>query len=253
MDAVRRTENIHPDFFNDGYWYVLTSKTLGGSGLDADGIADALQAEEPEPVQALIRNGICLPLQFPGDCAMDGRTRFVLGPLSEVEDAEWIGRVQAVLNIGDGKFILMAGGTDEHFEDMLTITEQDPDAIGFHCLEVPPARYRVEVLAFVSSMTVNFAWEDPEDDEERSTRELREYWQDTRRGEDEPDWLKSWAEEGYVDSDEANLLSYIIRLEPFEGTVDVPEQDEDSHWISEFEIRRPSACPRGIPFDRPPD
>lgn len=246
MADPRREQDIHPDFFNDGYWYVLTSRSLGGSGLDASVIAEALQSQELEPIQTLMRDGVCLPLQFPGDCAMDAQTRFVVGPLSEEEEAEWIGRVQGVLNIPDGEFVLMGGGLDEHFEEMMTTEEQDPDEISFHCLDVPPGRYRVEVYAFVGSMTVNFAWED--DDEARATRSLQDYWRSTRPGEDEPRWLKGWAEEGYADSEEEDLLCYIVRLDPFDGSVPLPAQDEESRWVSEFEIRRAALCPRGIPF-----
>ena len=67
----RRIIPLKEDFFNDGYWYVLSSTSLGGSNLSPAQIAGHLQSGDGALMNQLLRDGICLPLYFPGDCALD--------------------------------------------------------------------------------------------------------------------------------------------------------------------------------------
>ncbi len=105
----------------------------------------------------LLRDGICLPLYFPGDCALDDAI-VVIGDLTEQEEAEWIGRLCAKLEIPCGEFLVMGGGLEEDFEVALTQFETTDSF--FQKFRLEPGAYRVEVYAYLSSMTVNFAWEE---------------------------------------------------------------------------------------------
>ena len=65
----RKVIPLKESFFNDGYWYVLSSTSLGGSNLSPAQIADYLQSGDEATMNQLLRDGIFLPLYFPGDCA----------------------------------------------------------------------------------------------------------------------------------------------------------------------------------------
>ncbi|NJL43108.1 MAG: hypothetical protein HC935_06750 [Pseudanabaena sp. SU_2_4] len=69
-------------------------------------------ANAPE-IEALLRQGVCIPLYFEADCALDGFTLFVIGDLTEEESDEWIGKFVAKLNVPCGKLVLLCGGGDE--------------------------------------------------------------------------------------------------------------------------------------------
>ena len=51
---------IDPELFCDGGGYVLTSESLGGSGLSAEAVSSVLLGEEGEiTVERLVRDGVC--------------------------------------------------------------------------------------------------------------------------------------------------------------------------------------------------
>ncbi len=72
-------------------------------------------------------------------------------------------------------------------------------------------------------------------------------WKRTRPRQKYPQWLNSYLEEDYVDSEDHDLLEYIIRLTPLRKDVSPPELDEETKWCGVFDIRRPELCPMGIP------
>lgn len=242
-EKQRQLIPIKEEFFNDGYWYVLSSSSLGGSGLTATEIADKLQSQNEAVIKELLDKGVCLPLVFPGDCALDN-VAIVIGDLTEEEKDEWIGRIQSKLEIPCGEFMVMGGGMEEHFEDALTNPEApNPHFTFFQKFKVEPGTYLVEVYAFLSSITVNFHW-----DEMQERGESVEEWCKLHHvtKEDYPEWMHFFAEEDYVDSEELDLQEYIIRLVPLTDEVPLPKLEEDSKWCGLFEIRRPEKCPRGL-------
>jgi hypothetical protein len=91
---MSETIPIDPDFFNDGHFVVLLSQSRGGSGMDPHKLADILGDGDVDPMKDLLRRGICLPIYFGTDCAMDSATSFVVGELERRV------RVQALLNRG---------------------------------------------------------------------------------------------------------------------------------------------------------
>lgn len=248
MVKSRRVQDIDSSFFNDGHWYTLTSQSLGGMSPDA--LSEELDDGTGEKIHHLMKQGVCLPLAFDADCAMDLYTRFVVGDLSEREEAEWIGRVQASLHIPDGQFTLIAGGMPEHFEDVVN-NEGD----GFVTVEVEPGDYLLEVYAYLGSYTVNMHFEHPDDyDTEDPAKApsavfLKSWWRQSRGDTPEPAWLAQWQEESYVDNDDCEFLAYVVRLKKTTEPVPPPAQDKDyCWWVTAFEFRELPLCPQGIPF-----
>ncbi len=239
----RRVVPIDDAFFCDGPWYVLASSSLGGSGLSATDIAERLQSASPDVVRGLLADGVCLPLCFPGDCALDNAV-IVVGDLTECEEREWIGRLRATLKIPCGEFLVMGGGLDEDFEVALPNAKApDPHFVFFQKVDLEPGTYVVEVYAFLASLTANEAWEDPSEDGES----IEQWWARTRGDDPAPKWIEFFREEEYVDGEEFGFLEYLIRIAPAPGAVPVPPLDEDTNWVTDFEIRKPELCPVGIP------
>ncbi len=250
--ANRHVLPLNESFFNDGFWYVLSSTSLGGSQLSPAQIVEKLQGQDTAELKQLLQAGVCLPLFFPGDCALDDAV-VVIGDLTEQEEAEWIGRIQAVLNIPCGEFMVMGGGgVEEDFEVALSHFEApDPFFVFFEKFKLQPGTYLVEVYAFLGSMTVNVAWDNPKGNAGQES--LTGWWQRTRPNQDYPQWLTGYLENDYVDSSEFGLLEYLIRLKPISeaeaAQIPVPavvEENGETYWCGVFEMRRPEPCPMGI-------
>lgn len=245
-------------FFNDGFWYVLTSSSLGGSSYSLDEIDEILQApidsddiDAIAALESLVRDGICLPLFFDGDCALDNAV-VVIGDLSEREEAEWIGRLRSKLEIPCGKFIL-SGST--FTENLKPIQEgSPPDDENVRIIDIQPGSYSVEVYAFVGSLTVNEILEDSDspgvahlstDAEAIVIEPLDEWWERTRPNSPPPEWLVNAVEDDNIVDDEG-LLEYIIKLTPSQEVSSLPALEQSTHWCGVFDIRRPELCPQGI-------
>jgi hypothetical protein len=249
----RKVVPLSDGFFNDGYWYVLTSTSLGGSGLSPAEISEKLQVEREEHKRELLKDGVCLPLYFDGDCALD-RAVVVVGDLSEAEEAEWVGRVRSHLQIPKGEFLVMGGGIEEDFETATSGEAPDPDDARHQVVPVEPGRYVVEVYAFLGSMTVNEHWgcdyrQEDEEGQYARPREIAAYWDATRPGQDRPEWVTQLLEEGDVGGEDTGLLEYVIRLHRSDEEVPLPELEDSTKWCGVFEVRRPAVCPAGIQRD----
>ncbi|AFY39051.1 hypothetical protein Lepto7376_2794 [[Leptolyngbya] sp. PCC 7376] len=247
MSGDRQIIPIHEGFFNDGYWYVLGSTSLGGSGLTAKEIGDRLQSHEPDVLQNLLEKGICLPLYFPADCCLDDAL-IVVGDLTEKEEQEWIGRLQGKLHIPCGEFMVMGGGLPEDFEEALTqFSPSDPYNQAFQKVKVTPGTYLVEIYAFASSINADELWEDAEIDED----DILTWWDETHPNQPIPLWLKFYVgqeDEGDFDLEE-DLVDYIIRLERLDDEsieVPMPKLDEDVLWCGVYDMRQHKICPEGL-------
>lgn len=227
--TVRTVIPIHKDFFHDGHWNVLSSTSLGGSGLSPAELASILQSENPERIKDLLRRGICLPLYLDCDCALDNVV-FVLGDLTEQEEAEWIGRLQMRLEIPCGEFMLMGGGLEENF-DVAVQHFEPPNFEPFYKIKLKPGSYLVEVYAFIDSCPVNNAF--------------REWLNTDPR--DQPQWLSFFQEDGYVENEDIELLEHIIRLVPTDADTPIPQvRDDINCWVGDFIMRKPLQCPQGL-------
>ena len=264
---------IDEAFFNDGYWYVLSSTSLGGGQYTAKEVADILQVPLGSDagghsdadgaiaqLQSLLGRGVCLPLYFPADCSLDDSV-VVLGDLSDREEAEWLGRLQGKLEIPCGEFVVMGGSLEEDLEVMTKhFTAPNPHFQFFQKIKVAPGTYLVEVYAFLGSTTVNELIDceliKPKHltaaEQALVNEPLDQWWNRTRPQEPHPPWLVNYLEEGYVDCEQddgdgdGDLVEYIIRLTPAQGEIPVPPLDPEVHWCGVFEMRKPDRCPQGL-------
>lgn len=220
IPELRRVIPISEAFFCDGHYYVLTSASLGGSDLEPAELAQALARAETPEIQDLLSRGICIPLVFDGDCALDSNTIFVLGNLTEQEEQDWIGRLTWKLNIPCGKLILLCGGGDaEEFAYAISGNPPKPNYEIFQVIEVPPDNYLVEIYAYFPSMTVQLSLEDYD-----------EHWNLK-----ENEALGQWYRENHPGSDD---IGYVIRLVPLEYEPAFPKLVPEIGWCGEFEFRQ---------------
>lgn len=234
----RRVVALRKNFFCDGPYYVITSASLGGSGLTLKEVSDDLGAGDEAKTEELLKRGVCVPIFFPGDCAFDNAI-VVIGELTEQEESEWIGRISARLNIPCGKLIVLCGGGEEDWmEAALSGKGVDGFKDYFQIIKVPPGEYLIEIYAYVSSMTVDFYFEEGEP--------LEEWFHSTRPGMNLPKWIQTFKEDGFMGELGDKLVSYIVRLAPLETEPPLPKLVDEIGWCGEFEFRRPELCPLGI-------
>lgn len=207
---------INQEFFCDGSSYLLTSSSLGGSDLTAEEVSETLFEGNQEERLELFKKGVCFPIVFEGDCALDRNSLFVLGDLSEEEEKNWIGRLAWKLNIPCGKLILCCGWCDEDLERAVALETPDEHYVIHQIIDVPPDEYLVEIFAYFSSMTVQVSLDSY--DEKGHLVENKE--------------LAEFYKENYFDIEG---IDYIIRLKPFENESELSKVEEG--WFEEFEFR----------------
>lgn len=221
---MRQTISISSGFFCDGHCYLLTSSSFGGSGLTAEAVQEILFAEKADETAGLLKKGVCFPVCFPGDCALDNATEFVLGDLSEAEERAWMARLAWKLNVPCGKLILCCGCLAEDLEPAVTGETPDPNYEIYQAIDVPPGEYVVEIYAFYRSQTMQVAL-DGED--------LEGDFDDEDFDEDEFGERLIKVESKYR---EYSGAAYIIRLSPLENEPPLPPVTE-SGWFEDFEFR----------------
>jgi hypothetical protein len=212
---MRQTISISKGFFCDGHCYVMTSASLGGSGLTVNEVSGILFAGEKNKTAGLLKKGVCFPVCFEGDCALDGETIFVIGDLTEQEEQDWIARLRWKLNIPCGKLILCCGCLAEDLERAVTGEKPDPHFEIYQVMDVPPAEYLVEIYAFLPSLTVQLSLAADDEGNYGEDDELAKWYQENRPG---------------IDG-----VSYVIRLSPLENEPALPEIE--SGWFEKFEFR----------------
>jgi hypothetical protein len=210
LSEISKSTPIDPDFFNDGHFVVLLSRSLGGSGMDPHKLADTLGVGNADAMTDLLTHGICLPIYFGTDCAMDSATLFVVGDLDEPHEKAWIARLTGKLCIPCGKLILLSGGgVGEDMARAVSGRPPDKDYCIYQTIDVPPGDYRVDVLAYVDSTTVGLMHEDLDLDE---VAEKYKHLPTVRE-------------------------SYVVRLMPLEGDLPLPGLDEETNWPAVFALR----------------
>lgn len=201
---------IDEAFFDDGHCAVLLSQSLGGSGMDPHVLAGQLGCGDAGDMQALLSQGICLPIFFGCDCALDGQTLFVIGELDRRLEQAWIARMTSKLAIPCGKLVLLAGGgCGDEMARAISGTPSDPQYCIYQTIDVPPGNYRVDVLAYIGSPSVAFLFEELDDEE------IREKYRDLPE-----------VEQGYV-----------VHLTPLEQDLPLPVLVDEVGWPGVFELR----------------
>lgn len=204
------TTPIDARYFCDGSTVVLVSQCLGGSGISPEELSGILLDGPAEAVSGLLQRGVCLPIDFGADCALDGGTLFVTGNLSEAHERGWVARLTGWLAVPCGKLVLVCGGgAGDELARAVSGEPADPDYCIHQTIDVPPGDYRVDVLAYPASVTIGLLHEDLDDDE------IRDRYSD-RPAVDE---------------------AYVVRLTPLDQKPPVPEFVEQSHWPGVFVLR----------------
>jgi hypothetical protein len=218
---------------------VITSASLGGGALTPEELSEVLSRADKKRIAQLLKRGVCIPLFFPGDCAFDNAI-VVVGDLTDREESEWIGRIRSKLSVPCGKLLITCGGGDDQELKAAMSGKGYPDYRDyFKQIAVPPGDYLAEVYAFVSSMTVDFYFEEGEP--------LEEWFRRTRPGQDLPLWLQYFNQGRAIGELGDDLVSYILRLSPLASEPELPRLVDEIGWCGEFDFRRPDLCPLGIP------
>lgn len=217
----RIEKKINKDFFCDGHYYLLTSSNLGESNIKPDKISNEL-LQNPEGIVELLEKGIAIPLVFPGDCALDQVTTFILGDLNEEEEKNWVGVLSSWLKITSGKFLLLAGGGDPNeLENALNLVEQDENYIIYDVFDIPPDNYRVDIYCYIDSTTFEC------DFDYETLKIFRKPWKHIKE-----------KEEYYKGNFLPIHSKYIINFKPLgNNQIDLPELEEETGWCGTFKYR----------------
>ncbi len=201
---------IDDRYFCDGSTVVLVSESLGGSGMTAHELAETLLDGTAEAMNDLLRRGVCLPIDFGTDGALDGSTLFVVGGLDDAHERGWVARLTGRLSIPCGRLVLVCGGgSGDELALAVSGEAPDPDYCIYQAIDVPPGDYRVDVLAYPESVTVGLLHEDLDDDA------IREKYADRPSVPD----------------------GYVVQLTPLVGDLPLPALVEDGNWPGVFEMR----------------
>lgn len=207
---------IERDYFCDGHCQMFISSSFGGSNLKPYELSDIL-FNDKQKANELIREGICFPVCFDGDCALDGVTVFVLGDLTEEEERDWIARIRWKLKVPCGNLALVCGFSEEELERVHDLKPPEENYNIYQFIDVPPAEYLVEVYAYLTSMTVQVSLlEEDSEGYVRENEKLAEWYRKNRPG--------------------IEGVDYIIRLKPLgDKKPKMPRIEEG--WLADFEFR----------------
>lgn len=207
---------ISPNFFCDGGGYLLTSSSLGGSNLTPNQISDIVLNGTAQDIAPLLSQGVCMPLLFEGDCALDRGTLFVVGDLTPQQEAEWQAKLTWKLDIPCGKLILLCSCMAEDLAQAISGEPPEEHYEIFQVIDVPPDSYLVEIYAYSPSLTVLM------------TLSNQEY----------EDYTSTMPEQDYEDDGNLTLVRYIVRLSPlqnFNGELVLPQTTDA--WLDTFTFR----------------
>lgn len=203
---------IDENYMCDGHYAVLLSYSLGGSNLTPDALATTLRGADADGITKLLQGGVCLPIFFGGDCALDRGTTFVIGELDEKHKEAWIRRLTSKLSIPCGKLVLLTGGgIAEDIEQAISGRPGPENYCIYQVIDVPPGDYRVDVFAYLGSVTVYLMELDWDGDES----ELEERF-------------------GHLPKVEEN---YIVQLTPLREELPLPSLVDEINWPGMFEPR----------------
>lgn len=135
--------------FIDNQIAVISSASLGGSGLSSEEIADILSTEPQPQLKALIAAGVLMPIIVPDKHALSD-LQIVLGDLPEQVEQEWVGRFASRLNVPCGQLLILSDGCcQEDWDNALLHKPAEEKFYDF--VEIPPGEYVAELFAFVNS------------------------------------------------------------------------------------------------------
>ena len=233
---------------NEATGMTITSLAMAGKKLP----------EGSKKWSKAVQEGKLLPLTLRQDDSFN--IRIVGGqPLSEQENEEWVGRLEAILDVTDGRLAVTGGAvlTDEDY------SADDPHWEYYvRTVLIPAGRYRATLYTYLTGVNGpgvmdyvagGFGKAEP----------TGAWWRASREAEAFPLWLRQWCVahrdndpghesewEGveYLGEDEApRMIDFLLQLEPAEenGKADPPALD--GGWFPVHAGgRRPELCPRGL-------
>ena len=160
------------DLYNDATSFSIYS--LGLDGNEREQVDDELQESTA--------SGLIMRVGLMGDDMFT--VRLVIDePLSEQESAEWVGSLDWMLKLPDGKLVIEGGFTEDDLEP-----EDIQDLVAgedMRVVAVPNGDYRVTLYTYVTSVNGMECLSQAGNDEAIGT-----YFRRTRPGVEFPDWLK---------------------------------------------------------------
>ncbi len=221
---------------------------IASNGL-CGGHYSSVDSEDEEWGQA-IKDGVFLTFELVQDDPFI--IRVVLDePLSEQEQAEWVGCTRHRLRIPDGCLVVIGGGPEYLWgEDMEEFTR---------FLDVPPGDYQADLYTFYHSINGSYCL-----NAAGSPEPIGAYFRRTRPGEPFPRWLRNecvddpgsdpghdeeWEDvEADYDTEQPTYVGFLLRLTPLTDEPELPAM-EDGWFDIGSGARRPSICPIGVVAD----
>lgn len=247
------------DLYNDASSFSIY--TLGLNGKERQAVSDNLR-ESTE-------SGLIMRLGLVGDNTFTMRI-LVDEPLSETEETEWVGKIEWMLDVADGKLAIEGGFASVNFEPEGIQDMIDDDVL--RVVDVLQGKYRVTVYTMITNINGTECL-GVVDDEAIGT-----YFRRTRPDTVFPDWLKyhmvDWSDEdpGYEDEwadfDEGeyrdiskklstgdypyiDIIIHLSRLTEEEGSPQLVDDMFYDHGLFKEAVnpRKPDLCPLGLLID----
>lgn len=241
--------------YNESTGFVVTSVGLaaGARGDDVD-----LGAPGDKAWKKVVQAGLVLPVELVQDDPVVVRV-IVDEDLTDDEEAEWVGRLEAKLDLPDGKLAL-CGGTElleeglESAEDYLQV------------LDVPAGTYGATLLAQLPGLNGEHLFGRAAG-KRKKAEALGAYFRRTRGKKKFPAWLQAWCvaypekdpgherewKERARPEDGREVLDFVLHLKPLRPRqkAEAPKVGKDG-WVGldAWEVRAPELCPLGLPAKR---
>jgi hypothetical protein len=218
----------------------VAPRSLGG--LTPARLAQVWMGRATQNTGDLVKRSAMMPMSLYQD---DGYlVRFILGELSQQEQAEWTARALWKLDITCGEVLIsgiLTPDFDEEFSAIVSAEANGSYWAGAY-IGVPPGVYQVEVYSYPPGDLAG-GWgmitnprtfgKHPGIEPEKAVA----YFRRTRPNQEPPAWIEDKEEEG-------SYIDFIIRLGPLKEDRMQPDMEEDG--CIKWEYRKPDICPIGI-------
>ena len=221
----------------------LTPKAFSEMWMGGGGVGESLGD--------LIKRGAMMPLGLYQD---DGYSiRFVQGALTEQEQVEWTAHAKMNLDLSCGELLVSGVLTPDfpqlEFPEMKEAEAETTTQFGCY-LSLPPGTYRVDVYSYPPG-DLSGGWGHIVDSgtfgkvKELEAEKSLKYFERTRPGETPPAWID-------CGDDETQYLDFLIQISDCDKSLPPATLGEDGVGL-EWEFRKPSKFPLGIPLSFQPE
>ncbi len=222
---------IDLELYNEATAFALTSYKFVRSRQQCQCVL-----EDEREWERAVKEGRFLPIELRQDDAFV--LRFVRGQLRAQEQEEWVGRMQGVLDVPDGKLVVTTG------MDFLDDPGQIKDEESARLITVPPGKYLVTLYSYLCGINGQMDLHPPASDEQ-----VLAWFQKARPGHTLPRWLEVWVGETGLMADTA-WVDFLVQLEPYQQGA-APALLFKDRMLHATEKRRPEKFPLGLPVENP--